>query len=246
MLWMLACLSPGAEEAPTLKLPETAAPTSYQVELKLDPASPKFSGNITIELNIKQPLETLWLNGAKIDVQNAQLTAGGQTYQANASPSGDDFLGLHFNSNVPAGNAELRIAYTGNVRQQDSSGIFMMEDNGNKYLYTQFESTDARAAFPCFDEPSYKVPWQLKVSIPRQYTAISNTPVLHENTGGELKTIQFKQTKPLPVTSLRSPLASSILSPQAQPAGITCRFASSPRKATRTKPSMRLRYRLPS
>lgn len=197
-LLILGVLPIGAQEAPTLRLPETAAPVSYQVDLSLDPAKTTFSGNIAIKLNIKQPLQTLWLNGTQIEVQNAQLSAGGKNYEPKTTPSGTDFLGLHFDSQIPAGDAELRISYTGHVRQQDSSGVFAMQDNGNKYLYTQFESTDARAAFPCFDEPSYKVPWQVTVTIPQEYTAISNTPVLKESTKGNEKVIEFKQTKPLP------------------------------------------------
>ncbi len=179
-------------------MPDTAAPTSYNVELSLDPAKTTFSGKIAIKLDIKQPLETLWLNGAKLEVQSAQLKAGGKTYNAKSTPAGSDFLGLHFDSQIPTGNAEVQISYTGQVRQQDSSGVFSMEDNGNKYIFTQFESTDARAAFPCFDEPSYKVPWQVTVTIPQQYTAISNTSPANESAQGDQKVIAFKQTKPLP------------------------------------------------
>ncbi len=188
----------GAQDAPTLRLPDTAAPVSYNVQLSLDPAKTTFSGNISIKLNVKQPLQTLWLNGTQIEVQSAQLTASGKTYESKTTPSGKDFLGMHFDSEVPAGDAELRISYTGHVRQQDSSGVFSMEDEGNKYIYTQFESTDARAAFPCFDEPSYKVPWQVTLTIPHEYTAISNTAVLKESAKDDQKVIEFRQTKPLP------------------------------------------------
>ncbi|MBV9266135.1 MAG: hypothetical protein JO061_08205, partial [Acidobacteriaceae bacterium] len=194
----LFALSLYAQEAPTLRLPDTAAPLNYKVDLTLDPAKPTFSGNISIQTTIKQPIDTLWLNGAQIDVQSAQLTASGKTYQAKAAPSGKDFLVLHFDSQIPAGNGELRISYTGHVRQQDSSGVFAMEDNGNKYFFTQFESTDARGAFPCFDEPSYKVPWQVTLNIPPQYSAVSNTPIANQATNGDRKTVAFRETKPLP------------------------------------------------
>ncbi|HEX4748459.1 MAG TPA: M1 family metallopeptidase [Bryobacteraceae bacterium] len=188
----------GQQAPPTLKLPDTAAPNSYNVQLSLDPGKPTFSGEVSIKLNIKQPLQTLWLNGTQLEVQSARITAGGKTYEAKPTASGDDFLGFQFDSQVPAGNAEMRISYTGKVRQQDSSGIFAMTDNGNKYIFTQFESTDARAAFPCFDEPAYKVPWQVTLTMPEQYTAVSNTPVLNESSEGGNKVIAFRQTKPLP------------------------------------------------
>lgn len=195
----LATLFPiAAQEAPTLRLPDTAAPVSYKAALVLDPSKTTFSGDISIKVAIKQPSEILWLNGTQLTVQKAQLTKRGKTYDAKVTPTGNDFLGLHFDSEIPAGNAELQISYTGHVRQQDSSGIFHMEDRGNQYIYTQFESTDARDAFPCFDEPGYKVPWQLKVTIPSQYAAISNTSPGKESSSGDQKTIEFKETKPLP------------------------------------------------
>ncbi|MGA8028089.1 MAG: M1 family metallopeptidase [Bryobacteraceae bacterium] len=195
---VLCSITYAAEQPPTLRLPDTVAPTSYRVELTLDPAKDNFSGSIAIKVDVKQPLQTIWLNGTKINVQDASLTTGGKSLAAKAIPGGDDFIGLQFDSQVPTGAAEIKIRYTGAVRQQDSSGIFRMEDNGNKYIYTQFESTDARGAFPCFDEPSYKVPWQLTLNVPKQEDAISNTPPSKQETQGDRKIVTFKQTKPLP------------------------------------------------
>ncbi len=202
LLLLLSCGLPcrilfAAEEPPKLRLPETVAPTSYQVELNLDPAKQNFSGSIVIKVSVKQPVQTIWLNARDISVQDASLESGGNRFRAAPLPGGD-FLGLQFEKQVPAGPAAITIRYTGAVRQQDSAGVFLMRDNGNSYIFTQFESTDARGAFPCFDEPSYKVPWQLTLTVPKQVSAISNTPIVHEQPGAETKTYTFKQTKPLP------------------------------------------------
>ncbi len=195
---LLASMTFAAEQAPKLRLPDTVVPTSYRVELTLDPEKADFTGSIAIKVRVNQPVQVIWLNGTKINVQDASLAASGKTFPAKSIPGGDDFVGLSFDSQIPAGTAEINIRYTGTVRQQDSSGIFRMEDNGNKYIYTQFESTDARAAFPCFDEPSYKVPWQLTLNVPQQDAAISNTPSEKEETQGGRKVYKFKETKPLP------------------------------------------------
>ena len=80
----------------------------------------------------------------------------------------------------------------------DQSGIFRTEDAGNRYLLTQFEQIAARRAFPCFDEPVYKVPWQMMLHVPAHDSVVSNTPVLSEHTEGTTKTVVFEQTKPLP------------------------------------------------
>ncbi len=195
---LLCSIAFAAEQPPALRLPAEVTPTGYQVQLTLDPARENFSGSVSIQVDIKQAVETIWLNGTKINVKDASLSAAGKTFAAKAVPGGDEFLGLQFESPVPAGAAEIKISYTGSVRQQDSSGVFQMQDNGNRYLFTQFESTDARAAFPCFDEPSYKVPWQLTLNVPRQDTAISNTPIETQRSEGDRTIYIFKRTPPLP------------------------------------------------
>ncbi|MDQ2843834.1 MAG: M1 family metallopeptidase [Acidobacteriota bacterium] len=197
-LGLSACTGWAAEAAPQLKLPDSVAPTSYRVHLKLDPNEKTFSGHIDIELDVKQPMETLWLNAAQIDISEAKLSAGGKTLSGKPVPGGAEFIGLAFDSPIPAGQAEVAIEYTGHVRAGDSSGVFSMEDDSNKFLFTQFESTDARAAFPCFDEPSFKVPWQLTLDIPLDDDAVSNTPIGKQSANGGRKILEFKQTKPLP------------------------------------------------
>jgi len=195
---LLTCLKLSADQPPTLKLPDTVSPVSYRAELTLDPNKDDFSGFIRIKIKIFEPTQTIWLNGADISVADAVLDAGGQSFTAQAATSGTDFVSLNFAAPIKAGSAELAIHYTGKIRTKDTSGAFRSEDNGNKYIYSQFEATDARAAFPCFDEPSYKVPWQLTLHVPADDTAISNTPIeqQEQNAGG--KTYTFKETKPLP------------------------------------------------
>jgi alanyl aminopeptidase len=126
--------------------------------VSLDPEKTQFVGAIEMALDIKEPLRTLWLNATDIVVAEAALTVKGQSVPAKASTVATGFLALHFDRTIPTGPADLRIRYAGNVRQKDSSGVFRADDLGNHYVLTQFETTYARNAFPCFDEPSYKVP----------------------------------------------------------------------------------------
>lgn len=187
-----------AQQPPKLRLPDTVAPTSYRVHLTLDPNKNSFSGQISIRIDIKRATKLIWLNGAGISISQASLRSGNQSLSAKPVNGGSDFVGLQFDSEVPAGAADLEIQYTGKVRQHDSSGVFHMAEDGNDYLFTQFESTDARGAFPCFDEPSYKVPWQLTLNVPRADDAVSNTPIVKDAVEGDRKIYTFKETKPLP------------------------------------------------
>ena len=155
-------------------------------------------GTIAIRMDIKQPLDTIWLNQEQIQIQSAKLNTGGRTLDGQSVPGGDDFVGLKFASALPTGLATLTIQYTGAVNGKNTAGIFRQQESGNWYIITQFEATDARAAFPCFDEPSYKTPWQVTLHVPAQDAAIGNTPIASETRAGASKTVVFKETKPLP------------------------------------------------
>ena len=189
-----------ADTPPKTRLNEVqnVQPVDYRVDLTLDPAQDTFNGSIVIRLDIREALQTLWLNQEKLHIKSAILTAGSSERLATVLLGGDDFVGLNFSQPVPPGRATLSIQYSGEVVSKNSSGIFHQQENGDWYLFTQFEPTDARAAFPCFDEPSYKTPWQLTLHVPAAATAISNTPPDSEKTENGMRTYAFKETKPLP------------------------------------------------
>src|SRR5262249_9517008 len=111
---------------PKLRLAEvqSVSPVRYRAELSLDPEKPQFAGAIEMALDIKAPLQTLWLNATDIAVAEAALTVKGQSVPAKASTVATGFLALHFDRTIPTGPADLRIRYAGNVRQKDSSGVF--------------------------------------------------------------------------------------------------------------------------
>lgn len=189
-----------SDDPPKLRLAEVqqVAPTGYRATLSVNPAEDEFNGSIEISIEVRQPAQTIWLNGNKLAISSAAVKTLGQRMVATVLPGGDDFLGLKFPSAVQAGPAVLEIAYSGRVHTGSSAGLFTMEDSGNHYLFTQFESTDARDVFPCFDEPSYKVPWQLTLHVPAKEKAVSNTAPASESTEGDTRTYIFKPTKPLP------------------------------------------------
>ena len=192
------CSLYAAEQPPQLRLPESVTPVSYSVTLKLDPNVTSFDGEVRIKISVKQSVQTIWLNASDLEISRAELVSGGRNIPAKPVAGSKEFAGLAFDAPLSAGEAEIDIRYSGKVRLKDSSGVFRTEDNGNKYIFTQFESTDARAAFPCFDEPLYKVPWQLTLTVPQDDDAISNTPVVSQELNAGQKTIHFKETKPLP------------------------------------------------
>ncbi len=111
---------------------------------------------------------------------------------AKTVPGGDQFTGFSFDREI-SGNGSLHIAYQGKISRNSSAGIFQLKEDRDWYVYSQFEPTDARRAFPCFDEPSFKVPWQLTLHVPKDDMALSNTPVQSESSEPNgMKMVRFK------------------------------------------------------
>ncbi len=113
-------------------------------------------------------------------------------------PGNDDFVGLRPAKTLAAGKARIHIVYQGKISEKSSAGIFQGLDGKQPYLFTQFESIDARRAFPCFDQPDFKTPWQITVHVPKEHAAISNTsPVSEADEPNGMKKVVFAPTRPL-------------------------------------------------
>jgi alanyl aminopeptidase len=187
-----------APQPPAFRLPSDAVPVRYKLDLTLDPAKDAFSGVVTIDLQVRQATTVVWLNASHLSVGAATLEQNGSKLTAQLVPGGDDFIGFEFGHPLAVGTARLHVEYTGQVNLKASAGVFLSKRNDDRYLFTQFEPIDARAAFPCFDEPAYKVPWQLTLHIPASQLAVSNTPVETETPEGALKRVVFHETQRLP------------------------------------------------
>ncbi len=186
-------------QAPALRLGTDARPERYQVELTLDPTQATFRGVADIQLALEKPTELLWLHGVGLTVERATFTVGGEEVSAEVLPGSEDVFGLRPARALPAGKAAVHLRYAGKVSDKDSTGVFRQQDGKDWYLYTQFEADFARRAFPSFDEPSFKVPFQLTLKVRAQDAAFSNTPVESEQSGADgWKVVRFKETPPLP------------------------------------------------
>jgi alanyl aminopeptidase len=184
---------------PSLRLPTFARPTSYRVRLALDPAKETFDGAMDIELELSTATPILWLNGKELQIHSARLSLQGVETPVSVVAGGDEFIGFRFERPVGPGQGVLHIDYSGKVDATSTSGMFHQQEGGKWYLFSDFEPTDARRVFPCFDEPSYKVPWQLTMDVPAGFTAVTNTPqASSEPLADGLQRVVFRPTKPLP------------------------------------------------
>jgi alanyl aminopeptidase len=193
---LVICVS---AEPPKLRLGDDVRPVRYRLDLTLIPEQDTFAGRIEIDLDIRKPVDIVWLNARNLTFDDAKFIQAGSTVAAKTQAGGKEFAGFAPPSALQAGPAKLQIAYHGEFNKKGSDGLFKEQDGANWYVFTQFESIDARKAFPCFDEPSFKVPWQVTVHVKKEDSAVSNTPILSETgeSNGRKKVV-FAETKPLP------------------------------------------------
>jgi alanyl aminopeptidase len=174
-------------------------PIRYRADLTIVPDQDTFTGVIEIDLQFAEPTSILWLNSERLIVKDATLTVGHEKLAAKVIREPIDYVGFAFKHPVAPGDATLHVAYQGGINRKDQQGIFQMKDGDRWYVFSQFEALWARRAFPCFDEPAYKVPWQLTLRVKKDQVALSNTPILSETDAGDgMKEVKFAQTKPLP------------------------------------------------
>jgi aminopeptidase N len=196
-----ATTSPPTPTPPTLRLPAGARPVRYALDLTIVPATPTFSGRVTIDLQLGAATSLLWLNATDLTIAKATLLAGGETLPARVVPGGADFVGFVFPRAV-GGPAQLVIDYSGKLDGERSRGLYRQSEGSGAddwYAYTFFESIDARRAFPCFDEPNYKVPWQLTFHVKAAHVAQGNSPVVSETAEPNgMKKVVLAPSKPLP------------------------------------------------
>jgi alanyl aminopeptidase len=186
-----------SQPPPTLRLPDTAAPLRYRASLEIDPAATTFKGHVEIDVSIRSASDVLWLNGQDLTVQRAILRRdGGETpLQPEVLPR--NFIALR--GAVPAGDATIVVDYTGKQDAALSNGLQKTPDGGDDYVVTHFEPIGARRVFPSFDEPAFKVPWQVELTVPAADMALANTQIESEQALPDgRRRVKFKQTRPLP------------------------------------------------
>ncbi len=184
---LLACCSAFAQ-----RLPGGAVPDHYALAVNINFSNNTFDGDETIDLKLTKPSKTITLNAVEIDFHDVSITAGGQTQTAKVTTDAKlEQATFTVDKEMPAGDAKVSIKYTGHLNDK-LRGFYLSTYKGKKYEVSQMEATDARVAFPCFDEPAYKATFDITAIVDKGDTAISNGKIVADTAGpGDKHTIKF-------------------------------------------------------
>lgn len=188
-----------SEPIPALRLPSDVRPTGYRLELHIDPSQPRFSGEAEIAVELDAPRQVLWLHGRDLRVTTSAIQQGAQTLPARYEQVNDDgVVRLSLPRPIGPGAATIKLAWSGDFDPR-VVGLYLAKEAGTSYAFTQFEDIFARRAFPSFDEPGFKTPFEVSLVVRTDDVAVANTaPRSEEPAGPGLKRIRFAPTRPLP------------------------------------------------
>src|SRR6266550_3570512 len=227
----LAALALSAGSAFAQRLPVSVTPTHYNLWFAPDLQNATFRGRETIDVTVPNPTSSITLNAAEIQFQNVTVTSAGRTQTARVTLNEkSEMATLTVPRPLPKGAASIQIAYTG-ILNDKLRGFYLSKANGRRYAVSQMEATDARRAFPSFDEPAYKAGFDISLLIANGDTAISNGAQLSDTPGPEpgTHTVTFAPT-PKMSTYLVALLVGDFACRNGGAGGVTVRVCSTPDK----------------
>jgi alanyl aminopeptidase len=185
---------------PLGQLPAGVDPVAYRLELSIVPGEERFAGRAQIAVKLSVPAEELWLHGRGLRVSSVRTELAGRAVTgkwAEVDPSG--LVRVELDRELPAGQHVLTIDYDAPFDKQ-LAGLYRVKSGEDFYAFTQFEPVSARKAFPCFDEPRWKTPFDVTLTVPSAHSAIANTPEvgIEPAPARGFKRVRFATTKPLP------------------------------------------------
>jgi aminopeptidase N len=178
------------------RLPENARPENYKLAFTPDLDKATFEGDETITLRMLKPGSEITLNAVDIDFHDVTVTSGGSTQKAKVTPEKEkEMVVLSVEKPLAVGPVTVHITYSG-ILNDEMRGLYLgKDDHGRKYAASQFEATDARRAFPSFDEPDYKATFDITAVADKGLVAISNQKIVSDTPGpGDKHSVRFATT----------------------------------------------------
>jgi alanyl aminopeptidase len=185
---------------------EGLTPLAYDLHLQVDPAAEGFQGEATLKIRVDTPHPYVVVHGRGLRVFQVEAVQGTTRIRGEATPRASAFtkgdpeeLVLGFDAPLPRGEVSLVLRYDA-AFPRGLRGLYRVREGGAAYAFTHFEPSDARLAFPCFDEPSVKLPVTLALDVPTGQRAFANMPEVSQrpSADGRWTTVLFAPSPPLP------------------------------------------------
>jgi len=182
------------------RLPRTVLPTRYELRLEPDLRAATFTGTERITLSVTRSVKEILLNAAELNIHSATIeNARGQSQRAAiVLDEPGERCRLTFPAMLSPGAWKLTLAFQGNLNDKLRGFYRSTFKNAAGITHvmaaTQFEATDARRAFPCWDEPDFKAVFATTLIIDPALTAVSNTRIVSEKQEGSKKALRFADT----------------------------------------------------
>ena len=198
-LGLAVAVAPSAAAAEEiLRLPTQVQPTFQEIRLDLDARKQDYSGSVRIDLRVSSEVPAVHFHAQEMNLTRVDLKPKkGATRTLTAKEGAEGIVRAEDGKPIAPGQYTLSIDFTNDFDKRATS-LYRLETGGEAYTFTQFQAIDARMAFPCFDEPLFKFPYQSIVTVPEAHEAVSNTPIEKTSVKDGKKTVTFRKTKPLP------------------------------------------------
>ncbi len=221
-----------ASAANAQRLPSGVHPEAYTLTLTPDLKTATFTGQERIDVVLDHASRSITLNAAEITFLSVR--SGAQAAEVSLDPAKEQAT-FTFTKALPAGHAMLEISYTG-ILNDKLRGFYLSKTARRNYAVTQFEPTDARRAYPSFDEPALKATYDITLVVDQSDTAISNTNIVSDRPGpvAGKHTIHFATT-PRMSTYLVAFLVGDFKCTEGKSDGVPIRACSTPDKVDLTK-----------
>jgi len=192
-------LDQAAKGLPLGQLGERVVPKEYRLDLRIEPAEPIFSGIIEIDVVLAEPHDGIFLHGRDLEVTAAWLESNGERIDATYAQVDETGVAeVTLNQTAASGPATLHFEYSAPFNAA-LEGLYRVQEDGDDYAFTQFEATSARLAFPSFDEPAFKTPFNIAVTARTEHEVITTTAeISRTNPAPGLTRHVYATTPPLP------------------------------------------------
>ncbi len=162
------------------RLPRSVVPSRYELTLAPDLATASFTGSETVDVEVVEPVREIVLNAIELVIDAVEMVnADGKKLAATVGYDADnERVTFRFDEELAPGPWQLNANFSG-ILNDDLHGFYRStykDDDGNEQVIatTQFEATDARRAFPCWDEPDLKATFVVSLVVAEGLVAVSN------------------------------------------------------------------------